>query len=76
MREIKKFIADDGREFESKEDCIEYENQYTERIEAMRLISRTCNNCESCPFWSDKEDTCLLSYSVDSWENVFDEERG
>jgi hypothetical protein len=76
MREIKKFIADDGREFESKEDCIEYENQYTERIEAMRLISRTCNDCETCPFWSNERDACILDYTPENWENIFDEERG
>lgn len=39
MKEIKYYIADDGKEFDTKEECIEYENRYKTLEEKVVFIS-------------------------------------
>lgn len=89
MKKIEKWEADDGTIFETKEECEKYEkhsgkvalmNEFAKSlpdldrfINCLRLISRTCYDCDdcenSCPF-TDESKSCIFFDSPDAWDIV------
>jgi hypothetical protein len=69
MREKTIYIADDGKEFATKDECMSYEIRMidTEKlIEATKTIHDICNmfgDCEDCPLRRAKESTCRFNYN-------------
>ena len=86
MREIRYYEADDGTEFDSKEECIEYENRFSSIIDKIIFIQdqkildpkktsmRYC--CDECTaiYVPHEEDIEAISQMFDSFhtENPFD----
>ena len=51
MREITKYVAEDGREFDTKERCLEYEQDVSRKKEvlnAMKVLKDFCFSHASC----------------------------
>ena len=51
------YVAEDGKEFDKKQECIEHErmiSRYAELKEALKEVRRICqnNSCNTCPFAS------------------------
>jgi hypothetical protein len=49
------YVAEDGTEFNKKQECIEYEHKishYAELWEALKEVRKICqnHNCNNCPF--------------------------
>ena len=59
IKTITKYVACDGREFDRKEDCIQYENKYSEnyseQLNAVKVLKEFCEGkeCDKCLFHSD-----------------------
>ena len=55
MREITKYVAEDGREFDTKERCLQYEQDIIKKKEvlnAMKVLKDFCfyhATCRDCP---------------------------
>lgn len=69
------YVAEDGKEFDKKQECIEYEriiSRYTELKEALKEVRRICQNnyCNTCPFASYGE-----CFATDR-ECFYDDEQG
>lgn len=77
-----KYIASDGTEFDSKEECVRYEAPKKlpneDRIvvnNALEIISSFCNehSCEDCPFRmfdSNGEYTCITNLTPADWTYI------
>ena len=54
MKEITKYVSDDGKEFETKEDCIKHERELEDVIPHAIALRDFCNSmgdsCSGCPF--------------------------
>jgi hypothetical protein len=79
MKEVKSYEARNGKIFKTKEECLEYEEYYSDFINIIIKISNYCSNerevsngtCCDCPFCCDNE--CILENNgVDSWQDFFD----
>lgn len=51
------YVAEDGTEFDKKQECIEHEHKvshYAELKEALKEVRKICQNhyCDDCPFAS------------------------
>lgn len=71
MIEVTRYVASDGKEFDKREDCIEYENA-TELHEAIKKISEHCGKtwCEDCPFSKSKGgEQCLFELIPSNWKD-------
>jgi hypothetical protein len=79
MTKVTYYVATDGKQFETKEECLEYENHYSDLIKAMTAISKFCTHmslekksCQNCPFYRNSTDECIVNdYAVNSWIDVF-----
>lgn len=62
QREV--FIAFDGKEFKTEEECINYEESLTDIIPALKQIRKICSEkqlgCQSCMFYNYGSDNCIL----------------
>ena len=71
MREKTIYIADDGKEFATKDECMRYEMRMmdTEKlIEATKTIYDICNmfgECEDCPLRRAIGNTCRFNSNGD-----------
>ena len=60
------FIACDGKEFKTKEECIKYEksiSELTDIITYLKKIREICHKqtgCGSCVFYNDCSDKCVF----------------
>lgn len=75
VKEINTYIADDGREFDTKEDCVRYENKKAEYEALDKLKELSIDDLEDVfPLHSDLEEFSSWSgmrwYFVESRENV------
>ena len=78
MREITKYIAEDGTEFNSMDACLCYENGI---MDAIKTISEFCSknkHCEDCAFHMDfkgtiKQVRCSLKATIPKgWPSLVD----
>lgn len=62
MKEVTKYIANDGKEFDNKEDCLLYEQSIIGLNEAIKTIENYCmsRSCGICKFYEDG--VCGLQY--------------
>lgn len=73
MIEVTRYVANDGKEFDKREECIEYENSIEIR-EMVKAISTFCTDtyCDDCPFhiYSNVSDTCMFtSHTPSEWKD-------
>ena len=67
MKEKIIYVADDGKEFATKDECISYEIRMTDTeklIEATKTIHDICNmfeDCGDCPLKRAKSSTCRFN---------------
>lgn len=87
MREIRYYEADDGTEFDTKEECIEYENRFSSIVDKIIFIEdreildpkklNMQNCCEWCTaiYVPHEEDIEAISQMFDSFnlENPFND---
>ena len=69
------FIAFNGKEFKTKEECIEYEesNQLKDVMPAFITAQEICNNhecCEGCIFYNTSIEACMFSGTIPSGWNI------
>ena len=77
MKEVTKYVADDGTEFNSKDACLCYENGI---IDAVKTIAKFCSkqHCENCAFHMDFHGTikvvkCSLKTTIPKgWPSLVD----
>lgn len=64
IEQIEVFIAFDGKEFKTEEECINYEKSLTDIISTLKQIRKICSKkqlgCQSCIFYNDSSDDCIL----------------
>lgn len=60
MKVVTKYVANDGKEFESEELCLAHEKATETALNAMKIIQSNCQSfykdkeiCEGCPFAFD-----------------------
>lgn len=67
-----KFIAFNGEEFKTEEECIKYEaamNGLTDIIPALQKVRKICDsqmNCEGCIFYRGSIEECLFT-NIPAW---------
>lgn len=79
MTEVTFYVANDGKQFETKEGCLKYESRYFDLTQAMITISKFCRHialtdkhCGNCPFYREETNECIVNdYSSDNWLNAF-----
>lgn len=65
-----RFIAFDGKEFKTEEECVDYENFKTvipNIITSLKKLQEICNkqaDCDSCVFHNNFSECCLLNESL------------
>lgn len=66
------YIANDGKQFETEEECLDYEDKATARevFEKIKIICKK-NTCSSCPFHG-KDVICVFD-STEMPDNFFNE---
>ena len=70
-----RFIAFDGKEFKTEEECVKYEtfNKLKDIIPALKTIQEICNkcyHCHECVFCNEGSDTCILSKDIPEYWNL------
>ena len=67
MKIEQRFIACDGKEFKTREDCIKYETSIGDLpdiITSLKKVKKMCSEkqlgCQSCIFYNDGSDDCML----------------
>lgn len=67
MKIEQRFIAFDGKEFKTEEDCIKYETSIRDLpdiITSLKKVKKMCSEnqlgCQSCIFYNDSLDDCIL----------------
>lgn len=75
MKIEQRFIACDGKEFKTREDCVNYEKtigDLPDIITSLKKIREICHkqaNCDSCMFYNDSSEYCLLKEEYpEYWE--------
>ena len=69
----KKFIAFNGEEFKTEEECIEYEAAMyglTDIMPALQKVRKICEaqiNCEECVFYRRSVEECLFTANIPEW---------
>ena len=79
-----KYVANDGTEFDTREECIEYESSKLSKEEidtinkAFKIISDHCakqESCEGCPFSTDANCySCCFNEASEEWKLLLTEE--
>ena len=70
MTNEQKFIAFNGEEFKTEEECVKYEaaiNKLTEIIPALQKVRRICDEqmqCEGCVFYKSSMEECLFTSNI------------
>ena len=70
------FIAFDGKEFKTEEECIKYEKSISElqsMIPTLRIIQKICDtqmNCDECVFCDTNTKDCMFTQDVPEWWNL------
>ena len=60
-----RFIAFDGKEFKTEEECVRYEtfNKLKDIIPTLKTVQEICNkynHCHECVFYNDSSGDCIL----------------
>ena len=60
-----RFIAFDGKEFKTEEECVKYEtfNKLKDIIPTLKTVQEICNkynHCHECVFYNDSSGDCIL----------------
>ncbi len=60
-----RFIACDGKEFKTEEECVKYEtfNKLKDIIPTLKTVQEICNkyhHCHECVFYNDSSGDCIL----------------
>ena len=75
MKEVKKFISIDNKEFDNKKECIDYEQTIIDYI-ADNILSKECSECQNyslCQYLTEKN-VCpkkLCSFIIDNIKKKF-----
>lgn len=70
------FVAFDGKEFKTEEECVRYEksiNKVQDVIPTLRTIQKICSaqmNCEECVFYNSSIKECIFTGDVPEWWNL------
>lgn len=70
MTNEQKFIAFNGEEFKTEEECIKYEksiSELTDIIPALQKVRKICDarmNCEGCVFYRSSIEECLFTSDI------------
>ena len=65
-----RFIACDGKEFNTEEECVKYEktiNELTDIIISLIKVKQICNkynHCHECVFCNEDTDNCILREDI------------
>ena len=71
-----KFIAFNGEEFKTEEECVRYEksiNKVQDVITTLRKIQKICDtqmNCGGCIFCDTNTKECMFTQDVPEWWNL------
>ena len=70
-----KFIAFDGKEFKTEEECVKYEtfNKLKDIIPALKTVQEICNkhnHCHECVFCNEDTDICILRKDIPEYWNL------
>lgn len=66
MTNEQKFIAFNGEEFKTEEECIKYEG-LTDIIPALQKVRNICDSqmtCEGCVFYKSSMEECLFTSNI------------
>lgn len=71
MKEKTVFLAKNGKMFDSKEECLTYENMYKDVFSAISTIFNFCktHGCDDCPF-CDEDGDCRIDTTPSVWEGL------
>ena len=69
------YVSSDGKTFETKEECAEWEKKKKEEKtikklkKLMKKVKKICKNtkCAECPLYDEKKLDCLLYMYPDEW---------
>lgn len=68
------FIAFDGKEFKTEEECVKYEksinNKLKDIIPALKKIQKICNaqmDCGECVFYNSSIGECIFTADAPEW---------
>lgn len=69
------FIAFDGKEFKTEEECVKYEtfNKLKDIIPTLKTIQEICNkynHCHECVFYNDSSDDCIFNEVFPEYWNL------
>ena len=74
MTNEQKFIAFNGEEFKTEEECVKYEaaiNKLTDIIPVLQKVRNICDSqmtCEECVFYKSSMEECLFTSNIPaSW---------
>lgn len=70
MKEITKYVSDDGKEFDTKEECEKYEDVLASLMSFADTIRRYCSDkddCQGCPFGYGT-DCVFVNQSPEEWD--------
>ena len=70
MKEITKYVSDDGKEFDTKEECEKYEDVLASLMSFADTIRQYCSDrddCQECPFGYGK-DCVFVNCSPEEWD--------
>ena len=65
-----RFIAFDGKEFKTKEECINYEKLLTDIIPSLKTLHEICDkqkHCQECVFYNSSIEECIVAGDVPAW---------
>ena len=75
MTNEQKFIAFNGEEFKTEEECVKYEtfNKLKDIIPALKTVREICNkynHCHECVFCNDSSGDCVLRENIPEYWNL------
>ena len=75
MKQVIKYVADNGKEFNTEEECKAFEESIINVDNAINTIMNFCKgmDCDDCRF-SGKEDCVLTSNHPNYWEYILKKE--
>ena len=70
-----RFIAFDGKEFKTEEECVKYEtfNKLKDIIPTLKTVREICNKynqCHECVFYNDSSGDCVLRENIPEYWNL------
>lgn len=70
-----RFIACDGKEFKTEEECVKYEtfNKIKDIVPTLKKVQGICNKqkyCQKCVFYNSSIEDCIFTGGVPAWWNL------